>query len=353
VTTFRAPFVLPILAGFGAIATPAAAADGVRLDYRAPAGCPSEAAFVEAIQARGARLEAPPPEFVGARSSVSLEHAAAGVTGFLQLTRVDLPANAREVHGAECAEAMQGLAVIAALLLHPTADAAPHPVGAEPPVSRKPRPLPVPVDSQRLQSIGQFATERIQVGPGTLTFDHGSALTLSGGIAAGVIPSVLMPRYDLTLSRVNFVTTPDGSHYLAGGWVPHVRWTLLGSGTRHDGEFSTRALGIKAALGGCTSITYDLGGAVVLLCSEFGTGVMALETRNAAGEKIRSKSFGLGSVGLDLESEYNLGGPFHLALRLGSEASLTQVSAQRPDGSELFHTSVFSTYVLAGVGLHF
>jgi hypothetical protein len=338
------------------------AAEEVVLAYRVPSGCPGEAEFVRAVRGRGARFDRAPTGTAGSRLEVSIRMQTEGFAGSVQLQTSAGASEAREVHAFECGEVMQGLAVITALVLHqdspartsqsqPTARA---PAEASPPTPDNPsEPGSPPALDSHLRSIGQFEDETVAVGAGTLAFQHAFTYSLTGGVAIGVVPALVLPRYDLTLSRTNFVTTPGGSSYLVGGWLPRVRWSVLGGVDSHSGEFSTQVLGLEAGFGGCTSLTYDTRGAVVLVCGELAAGAMQLDTKNGAGEKTQSKTVGLGSAAFELDSQYNVGARLLFELKLGGELGLSKLSAGRPDGSELFHSSPFSAYALAGLGLHF
>jgi hypothetical protein len=162
-----------------------------------------------------------------------------------------------------------------------------------------------------------------------------------------------MPRFDLTLSRANYVTTPEGDSYLIAGWLPKVRWSWLGPASKDSNNFSTKIWGMKGGFSGCSSLTYDTRGAIILLCGEIGAGLMQLDTTDAAGTKVQSKAVGLGFAGFELDSSYNLGQSLHINLKLGGELSLSKLTAERPDGSEIFHSSPFSAYFQLGLGFHF
>jgi hypothetical protein len=357
-------------------ALPLRAESNVRLSYRAVEGCPSQAEFVAAVSVRGGHFDQPPAQVSGSKVEVWIQKEPGGSAGFLGLRDIEGLSGVREVHAANCSEAMQGLAVIAALVLrqldrseptHPPPEApaleapalkapaleakssAPSPA-VSPAVAAAPS---SPVRQSNLRGIGQFATERVPVGAGTLTFDHAVSSTLSAGIAFNVIPSVVMPRYDLTLSRANFVTTPDGANYLLGRWLPRMRWTVLGPSRYEAPDFSSDMWALKAGFGGCTSLSYDTRGLVLLACSEFAAGFMHLETQDNTGAKTQSKTIGLGTVGLGFDAQYNLGELLHLALNIGGDLSASKISAERPDGSEIFHTTPFSGYATLGVGMHF
>jgi hypothetical protein len=178
------------------------------------------------------------------------------------------------------------------------------------------------------------------------------AATLSGGVVLGAIPGVMLPRYDLSLTRANFVTTPGQSSFLIGN-VFGVRWSYLGNATRRTGDFSTELSGLKAGVTSCSSLTYDTAGFVALLCANFSVGLMDLETKQAAGDYKQSKVVGLGAASLELDARYNIGKRVHVGLTAGDEMWLAKLTAERADGSELFHSRLFNANLQLGLGLNF
>ena len=62
--------------------------------------------------------------------------------------------------------------------------------------------------------------------------------TLSGGVMLGVVPGLVLPRYDFTLERASYITTPAQTNYLIGS-VFSVRWSYLGVATHRDGDYTT------------------------------------------------------------------------------------------------------------------
>jgi len=103
----------------------------------------------------------------------------------------------------------------------------------------------------------------------------------------------------------------------------------------------------------CSSLDYDTAGFVALLCSSFTVGLMNLETKDAAGNYHQSKNIGLGAASLDFDARYNIGKLLHVSLAAGGELWLSRLSAERADGSELFHSRLFNANLQLGLGLHF
>ncbi|MET0411313.1 MAG: hypothetical protein ABW217_08445 [Polyangiaceae bacterium] len=341
------------LAAFSTCAVRARAEASVALVYEAAEGCPSQAQFEAAVRERGGRFDLPPSDVVGSALHVALHGDGAGFSGSLELQGVAPAAGRREVHAAGCDEAMQGIAVITALLLRrheSVASESAQASDARAPTST----LATPVAKSRLINMGTFGAESVPVGAGTLTFDSSLNYSLTGGVEVGLIPSVALPRIDFTSFTASTVTTPEANRYLASGGVFRGRWTLLGGGTYQFGDHSTQVIGGKAAFGPCFSLWYDLDGLVLLACADTAAGLMRLETKDAAGAKVQSKTVALGSIGVEVDLQYSIGSLFHLAVRAGADAAFTgNLTAERADGSELFQSSPLSGHFVGGFGLHF
>ena len=347
-----------------ALSSSAAQAASARLSYSAPEGCPAEAAFVAALESRGAALErAPEARLV----EVRIARAASGFAGSLQIGEGSEASGARQVHGGTCAEVSDALAVVAAIALQGGAEAsadgtqqdsgpsatpvtvsvAPPPVVTATRLATDPVAPPAPPP---LQTV--MYKEQVNVPAGQLSLGYMARYTLSAGAALGVIPQLTLPRLDFTIARANLVSAPGGQDFLLGG-VLRARWSFLGPAEHHAPGFDTRVVAIKAGIGSCTPLKYDPDGLVLELCAEVAAGAMGLETRDAARNKTQSKTVGIGTASLEAHTQYSLGSTLYLDLNLGGEMWLSKVSAERPDGSQLFHSSLFNAYALAGLGLRF
>jgi hypothetical protein len=347
----------------------AAQAASARLSYSAPEGCPAEGAFVAAVEARGASLERAGQARV---FDVRIEHAPGGFSGSFQVGEGSDASGARRVHGSSCAEVSDALAVVAAIALEgaaetsavvapsdsPSPDTAP-PVAAPVTVSVAPPPVvsvvalsstTVEPPAPTLKTV--MGKDKVDVPAGQLSLGYSLRYTLSGGAALGVIPQMTLPRLDFSMARANLVSAPGDQDFVLGG-VFRVRWSFLGPGYHHAPGFDTRVIGIKAGLGSCTPLKYDPTGLVLELCTEIAAGAMGLETRDAAGNKTQNKTMGIGTASLEGHLQYSLGSALYLDLNLGGEMWVGKVSAERPDGSQLFHSSLFNAYALAGLGLRF
>lgn len=350
----------------------------VQLEYTAPAGCPTQAEFVSFVAERGGDFAHPDPKTKARTMIVTLGWGGGEHTGSLELRQGELGSDARQLHAASCREVAEALAVVAAIALRGTSDSPTPPVVSPPepangvtvaPVSKAPAgntvrsedtttrtpPAPAPPaerNERRLRAVGVWGDEQVPVSAGPLQVKRNFAATLSGGVVLGAFPDLVLPRYDLTLLRTNFIVTPEHQSLLIGN-VFGVRWSYLGSATRRQAGYTTDLNGFKAGVNACTSLHYDTEGFVALLCSSFTVGLMHLETKEASSNYVQSKVIGLGAASLDLDARYNIGKYFHVGLMAGGEAWVGKLSAERADGSELFHSRLFNANVQLGLGFHF
>lgn len=337
----------------------------IQLEYTAPANCPTQAEFVAKVESRGGRFDTPSPNASLRAIIVSLRREAKQHTGSLQLRAVDSPSEPRVVHAESCAEIADALAVVTAIALGAQEESPPAPpatagAGAavvssdgipKTPPAAAPTQRSPPQDT-RLRNAGAWGAEAVPVTSGELRVDRSLVATASGGVVLGAIPGLVLPRFDLDLSRANFISTPDRTNYLIGN-VFGVRWSYFGNATRQADGYATDVSGFKAGVNACASFVYDTSGFVFLLCSGFAIGRMHLETRELGGEYRQTKDIGLGTASLELNSRYNIGKLFHVALALGGEFWISELSAERADGSQLFHSNLFNGNAQLGVGLHF
>src|SRR5262245_46096516 len=89
-----------------------------RLRYDVAGGCPAEQDFLLGVVARGGRLDrlvAAAPQTL----AVSVARGKAGFRGQLELEADGQAPKRREVEGSTCAEAVEALAVVAAMVLRP------------------------------------------------------------------------------------------------------------------------------------------------------------------------------------------------------------------------------------------
>ena len=371
---------LPILCGFGLVlrAAPVRAADPVQLVYAVPDGCPSESDFRAAVTERGGRFDGASAPGSARGLRVSIVRDEPGFRGSLQSSIAESSSAVREVHGASCQEVVDALAVVSALALRgedqppPAATAKPVPAPA---VTQPPAAAPAPpVEPEHyLRASGSISKQRMQVSAGTLSFDKARALSVFAGGEVGLLPGKVVPRLDLSIDVANFVTTPNGKSFL-DGILTRVRLSYLGKATQsfHGTDSSVASpvyassldssatvQGVSFGMALCWSPTYDTRGFVALFCVEYGAGVLQIREKGTSLTPTyvqpddRTKTAGFGTAGVGFEGRYNLGSLFHVALKVGADAVVNTVSAERSDGSQIFHSSNIVGYGMLGLGLHF
>ena len=346
----------------------AAALTGGRLVYGAPNGCATQAEFEASVAERGGQFDREGAPGASRQLRVAIERVRDGFSGSFQALEAGGGSAVRQVQGATCEEVVSALAVVTAIELRgedeaASRDAQPEPRRA-PPVARETspppagnpppahQPDPAPRDEGHFRASSPGGPKKIEVAAGTLRIDLARSITLFAGGELGLLPSTVLPRYDLSFSGASFVTTPEGKNYLVGV-IPRVRLSYIGQGTYHASDVSVSGQAVSAALGLCWSPMYDTRALVALLCSEYAIGAMQLKSRDALGNLIRTQSPAFQTVGLGVEAEYNLGSLLHVGLKLGVDVPIQPLSAERPNGSRIFQSSTFPSYGMLGAGLHF
>jgi hypothetical protein len=355
--------LIPVLAL--ALSSPARAGATVRLAYEAPEGCPAQPDFVAAVAARGGEFDGTPSAASHSMMVVAIRKDGTGFAGAFQLRDDQTASDKREVYGQSCAEVVDALAVVTAIALRsnvadlaaPGADVTPPPAPPGPPQSRAEAPAKPPVPRRLRARTAYFPsrTQEVEVGAGTLRFDRQQSYVVAAGAAVGMVPSVVLPRYDLALVTANFVTAPDGTQRIDGAIVK-ARLTLFDQGTYRSADTATTIYGASFAFGICSSPLYDTRGLVLLFCGEYGGGFLNLLTKGTDGAQIQSKNAGFGTIALDAEIQYNLGSTFVIEANVGGVGLIGNFTAERADGSSIFGTSSgtwhTSAYGLLGIGFH-
>ena len=349
-------FVNTALASLLILASPAVATSVVGLAYDAPDGCPTQQEFVTAVAGRGANFD-------GAKESkrtmvVSIHKQDDGFAGAFQVRDDQGETNKREVHGASCGEVAEALAVVTAIALRPAGEAPPAKSALDATKPKTGEPASTPSELRLRGSTRVFPprSESVPVGAGNLRFDLQRSVTAYAGASVGMIGSMLMPRYDLSLVGASFITTPEGEQRISG-LVVQTRVSGLGPATYRSADTTTDIGGASFGFNICQSPLYDTRGWVVLFCGEYGGGFVNLLTKDADGKQIQSKNVGFGAVNFGAEVQYNLGSVFHIGAKVGGGFSFGQFSAERADGSQIFGSSSaglsWSAYGLLGAGVHF
>ena len=353
-----APPVRLIWVALALLALPptAFAASATGLSFEAPAECGGESEFVSAVESRGGR-------FAVVQSSrpamaVSIHKTEAGFVGTFRVQGAAERSVPREVRGSSCGEVIDALAVVTAIALHPESEREPSATPAQPAseVGQTPRPETSlhGLTEKQFKGSSAWAGDSVQMQAGSLRFDPKLAWTFYYGATLGPVPSATVPSLGLSFHLADFVTTPDGHQRIVGP----ILWGRLGlsapPGASYRAPGTTTGISSQSmALGVCWSPLYDTRGLVLLGCFESGLMLIALETKATDGSKIQSKNGGFGTAGPLIDVEYNLGSWLHLGAKFGANAIMGKVSAERADGSEIFHSRSWSLVGALGVGAHF
>jgi hypothetical protein len=326
------------------------------LEYSAPEGCATEREFVAAIATRGGHFAGVRAEAPGPVLAVSIRDQNGVFQGTFQERRDADPSGVREVHGATCAEVVEALAIVAAIALRPESEPTKeHPAAEAKPESAEPAPRRPPLRATTKNTWPvpfHPGDQAVAVAAGKVRFESVTNITAFAGVTLGAVPRLAMPSIDVTLSRANFVTFPGERSYLVGPvWRLHA--TLLADVERHFGDLTSNVGGQGLGIGPCYSPLYDAGGLELLFCLELGAQFFGIRTKDAAGKTIQQKSMGKGTLGIGTELTYNLGRHVQIGLKLGADGATNPITAERPDGSQIFSSSVISGYTMLGLGGHF
>jgi hypothetical protein len=336
----------------------------VRLVYEAPAECPAQAEFVAAVVTRASDFNHLDSGGTRRVLVVAITKDDRGFAGAFQVRDDGTASDRREVHGQNCAEVADALAVVTAIELRSdVATDPPPPVAAVTPLPAQPPsggggPPPAAADPERFVGHTGFfppGTQEVLVSAGKLRFDRKQSFAFSAGVVAGLVPSLVIPRADLSLTTANFVTTPDGAQRIDGS-VVKLRVSGLGNATYRSSDATTTMSGASFGIGLCGSPHYDTRGLVLLVCGEYGGGFLNLVTKASDGTQLQSKNAGFGTLTLDLQIRYNLGAHFFVEADVGGGGAFGNISAERADGSRIFGGSspwFWLAHGILGIGLQF
>jgi hypothetical protein len=232
----------------GASAQPVA----VRIAYAAASECPGGDQFATSVAARGRIVVAGAVDSPSAMRITIVAVPTGGYRGTLQMGPFD--EGKREVRGGSCQEVADALAVVTVSSLGPAEtnagsatkiEAPATPVTREAKAGEPTTPVPT-IPSVHLET-GYIGTppKEVAVGAGTLRFDRDISMTAFAGVTTGIIPSVVLPRFDFEVARTNFVTSPEGRSYRL---VPTVRvhFSFLGPGEYHSNYGNDRGRSLRS-----------------------------------------------------------------------------------------------------------
>jgi hypothetical protein len=335
-----------LLAGAGLLAQRSAlAVDDSRLQYDAPEGCPTRVELEAAVTARGGNFNTKLVQ--SSTFQISIARQADGFHASLTVQSAARTSNPREVRAATCNEVVDALAVVTAIALNAGKTTE---TKSEPPAIAQ----PPPIASARppLRGSADVWSKTVDVEAGKLHLDHALAIEAFAGPVFGLVSTRAIERLDISASRANFVTLPSGDSYLLGTIV-RLRASLLFDQSYRFGDFKSEIGGQELGASLCFSPHYDTAGWVLLGCAEISAGLLGVRTKDANGATTQDKTQGFGAAGIGTETSYNLGAHFQIGLRVGVEALTSPITAQRPDGSELFHSSPVIASGMLGIGTHF
>jgi len=335
----------------------------VGLAYDAPTGCPTEGEFRAAIETRSGRSSLGRSD-AATVLAVTIQPEPNGFGGTLQARRGGESSDERRVHGRSCAEVGEALALVTAIAVSREAreemgNADPGPADTKGQDAAVAASVPPRTDAETgpytLHAATRLApprSETIQVGAGPLRFDLSRSADLYAGATIGLVPSVLLPRYSLVFSAANFVTTPERDQRIVG-LVYQIHADFLGSGTYEAADVRTKITGVAFGIDICQSPHYDSEGWILLLCGEYGGGLLKFETKRRDGEMMRSQNIGFGQVSAVVDLSYNLFRGFSLGARLGGSFTMGDIAAERADGSRIFSSSPWSANAFLGATFRF
>jgi hypothetical protein len=204
------------------------------VSYEAPADCGSQGEFEARVRARTRNhtLE-PTGESHPSRFDIQLRHEEPKVLGSITIYETTGDANTREIEAASCSEAVDGLALIAALILDPNS------LLTQPSTTAEPKPTPAPAPAPPAPVARPI--EPAPKPPPKKRF--GSGFDLSG---SGLMPGVA-DRWGLGLEAGPGFTTdaivPSGSLFRLSG---RAAWASISKGP--DGTADLQWWAINASL---------------------------------------------------------------------------------------------------------
>ena len=326
--------------------------ESVRVDYAAPATCPSRETFLAGVRSRTTRMHlasgsAPARTFV-----VVLEDAARGADGRVTIRDPDGRELRREVKGASCEEVADVLALVVALAIDPRASTAPRAFGSAStaPAEAASAPAPAPSSSATRpppttpapETPSTPPPERAHPASAPPRFVAGASLSWAAGAGAsgssGVTPSLLFGPYVFVEARVtgdvgftprlrvSFERTASGRLDVAGGGA-RFTWTVA----RADGCVAGWRLG-RFRISPCIGVDAGTLGAV-------GTGI----------DHARDATRPWFAIGPTARASWSFLGPLFVELDVFARAALVRSQFFFEPSATVYDAPVLG----AGLGLAF
>ena len=215
--------------------------------------------------------------------------------------------------------------------------------------------VPPPALPDGLRGHTTFApsrTETVRVPAGELRFDLIRTASFGLGATWGLVPSTVLPRYDLTLTMGNFVTLPDGRQRIAG-LIYQWNVALLDPGIYRSPNTTTNVAAAVFGVSVCQSPLYDSKGLSLLLCVGYGGGVMVLSSSEADTGVNSTKTLGFGLLSGSIDLQYNLSAHVLLSARGGGGFETGDIIARRSDGTQIFKSSPWSGSLVGSIGFRY
>jgi hypothetical protein len=203
----------------------------VRLDYRAPDGCPNEAEFARRLSERLTRARLAAPEEFARTLLVELTLDAEGAAGRLDFVSESGESFSRSVRGPSCDEVASGMALVAALAVdaEPTVEPPPETPAPPPAPPAPPPPRPAPPPPRPPPSPPPPPPEALS----------GWFMSGSGGLVTWASPG---PALALVLGG-GYELDELGPHFRVEGYMT--------SGSREDDQRESSFDGYGGRLEGC------------------------------------------------------------------------------------------------------
>ena len=299
----------------------------VRLAYDAPATCPAETEFFDAIAARTSHVRRAATDEAALEVSVRVTRTERGFLGEVRETLNHSESSARTMDGATCKEVVEALSLTIALSVDPNAHA-PVEKASPPPAAPAPVCPPPPAEPARAVAPEPSAVE-LEMGLTAVALE-----TLDSGVSAGAALSASFSRrwqhdrfsaleLSLMFAKTGVVSTPS------------------------DLKSDFEGLALDACPLGFRVGPVDLGPCVLALA-----GVLGASGRNVAEPQTVSRGFW--SAGLDFRMSALLGHGFTFEGALGGAAPLVERQFYEDDpGRVIAKTPVISPLLRLGLGYRF
>ena len=324
------------------------------LEYSAVAGCPDEREFVGAVASRGARFEViDGSKHERTALTVSIDKDERGFRGSFWVRSADGASNRRELRGATCAEVVDALAIVTAIALRPPGEGARSAGPSFEAAAELPDKLPL-AGADEPSTVGTPAVRDTLTGrtDEPVRFGNDWALSLSGGVALGMVSSTPMPRIEVSVSTASVARRLHGGQRVVGP-VIGLGATLFGDVSHQSHGFTTE-LGAQAlTLRPCIAPAYDPDGLVLLACLEISAGLVGYRITDPNGVTSSTKSTGFGMLGSGVQLGYNFATHLHAGLRLGVDVLTNPITAEADNGTELLRSSRVLGYGALEFGMHF